>query len=107
MKLADVVNNSKHQKGFGGGKVLEKIKYILIKIKDYFENEQPIIPDQSKSITELVEEAKREWLAAKEYFENVTDPDLIDYAIHSIKATEKRYNYLLKKVKQMNLEEIK
>ncbi|SHK27968.1 Protein of unknown function [Anaerobranca californiensis DSM 14826] len=87
--------------------MLDKITNILIKIKNYFENEQPIISEQSKSIMELVEEAKREWLAAKEYFENVSDPDLIDYAIHSIKATEKRYNYLLKKVKQMNLEEIK
>lgn len=87
--------------------MLDKITNILIKIKNYFENEQPIISEQSKSIMELVEEAKREWLAAKEYFENVSDPDLIDYAIHSIEATEKRYNYLLKKVKQMNLEEIK
>ncbi|SET04234.1 DUF2508 family protein [Anaerobranca gottschalkii] len=87
--------------------MLDKIKNLLIKIKNYFENEQPIILEQSKSIMELVEEAKKEWLAAKEYFENVSDPDLIDYAIHSIEATEKRYNYLLKKVKQMNLEEIK
>lgn len=88
--------------------MLDKIKNMMVVVKDYFEpNQNPVIDENSKGILELVEDAKKEWLSAKDYFENVSDPDLIDYAIHSIQATEKRYNYLLKKVKQMNLEEIK
>lgn len=88
--------------------MLEQVKNTMFKIKSYFDLEpKPVIEENSKGLLELVEDAKKEWLSAKDYFENVSDPDLIDYAIHSIKATEKRYNYLLKKVKQMNLEEIK
>jgi hypothetical protein len=43
-----------------------------------------------------IEEARQEWLNAKSYFNHVTDPDLIDMAIYSIEAAEKRYMYLLK-----------
>lgn len=43
-----------------------------------------------------VEGARREWLNAKAFFDHVTDPDLIDMAIYSIEAAEKRYMYLLK-----------
>ncbi len=44
-------------------------------------------------------EAHREWLAAREFFEQATDPDLVDYAILSLKAAEKRYVYLWKKIR--------
>ncbi|HHW14011.1 MAG TPA: YaaL family protein [Firmicutes bacterium] len=43
-----------------------------------------------------VEQARQEWLHAKAFFDHVTDPDLIDMAIYSIEAAEKRYMYLLK-----------
>ncbi|MGE5507872.1 MAG: YaaL family protein [Chitinophagales bacterium] len=43
-----------------------------------------------------VEAARQQWLTAKAYFDYVTDPDLIDMAIYSIEAAEKRYMYLLK-----------
>lgn len=43
-----------------------------------------------------VEEARREWLAARTYFENVTDPDLVDHAIAVLAAAEKKYMVLLK-----------
>lgn len=48
----------------------------------------------------LLAEAHREWLAAKEFFEHATDPDLIDYAVLSLKAAEKRYVYLWKKARE-------
>ncbi|MGB9793257.1 MAG: YaaL family protein, partial [Thermacetogeniaceae bacterium] len=48
----------------------------------------------------LLAEAHREWLAAREFFDNATDPDLIDYAILSLKAAEKRYVYLWKKARE-------
>ncbi len=43
--------------------------------------------------------AKREWENAKNIFENVSNPDLVDYAIYNIDAAEKRYMYLLKQMK--------
>lgn len=49
---------------------------------------------------QVIEEARREWLRAGSYFENVTDPDLIDHAIYSVRAAEKKYMYLLKRARQ-------
>ncbi|MGB4503977.1 MAG: DUF2508 family protein [Syntrophaceticus sp.] len=48
-------------------------------------------------------EAHREWLAARDFFEQATDPDLIDYAILSLKAAEKRYVYLWKKMREKEI----
>jgi len=45
-------------------------------------------------------EAHREWLAARDFFELATDPDLVDYAILSLKAAERRYVYLWKKMRE-------
>ena len=88
--------------------MLEQVKNTMLTIKNYFDLEtKPVVEENSKSLLELVEEAKKEWLAAKDYFENVSEPDLIDYAIHSMEATEKRYNFLLRKLKEMNPAEIK
>ena len=47
-----------------------------------------------------LEEARREWLAARAYFESVSDPELVDHAIHLVLAREKRYTYLLKEAKR-------
>lgn len=46
------------------------------------------------------EQARREWQLARSYFDTVTDPDLIDFAIYNLKAAERRYTYLLKQVRQ-------
>lgn len=44
---------------------------------------------------EQVERARREWHTARAYFENVTDPALIDHAIAVLDAAEKKYMYLM------------
>ncbi|MDI9419007.1 MAG: YaaL family protein [Firmicutes bacterium] len=51
------------------------------------------------SLRQQVEEAKDAWLAARSYFDSLTDPELIDYAIYSLEAAERKYMYLLKKYK--------
>lgn len=48
----------------------------------------------------LIEEAKKEWQEARAYFNTVTEPDLIDHAIYTLGAAEKRYVYLLKKARE-------
>ena len=48
----------------------------------------------------LVEEAKRDWQEARVYFNTVTDPELVDHAIYTLNAAEKRYVYLLKKARE-------
>jgi hypothetical protein len=58
-------------------------------------NDQEKLPD----LVEDLEQAWLEWKQARLYFNNVIDPDLIDYAIFYMGATEKKYIYLLKKAR--------
>ncbi|MHB1127695.1 MAG: YaaL family protein [Bacillota bacterium] len=52
------------------------------------------------SLVKTVDEARQDWISAKKLFEEATDKDLIDYAIHQIEAAERRYMYLLKKARE-------
>ncbi|MEL7648850.1 MAG: YaaL family protein [Sedimentibacter sp.] len=49
-----------------------------------------------------IENAKKEWEDAKNIFENVSEPDLVDYAIYNVDAAEKKYIYLLRQIKNGN-----
>jgi hypothetical protein len=60
--------------------------------------QEPEVPD--KEFFDLVEEARLEWQAAVSRFNHVTDPDLIDHAIHNMQAAERKYTFLLKKARQ-------
>lgn len=59
--------------------------------------------DSVDDIYSSIENARKEWEDAKNIFENVTNPDLIDYAIYNVDAAEKRYTYLLKQIKSGNI----
>jgi len=48
-----------------------------------------------------VKKAHDAWQAAENYFDNVADPDLVDFAIFDMEAAKKRYAYMLKKAKEM------
>jgi dTDP-4-dehydrorhamnose 3,5-epimerase-like enzyme len=49
---------------------------------------------------ELLQGAHRELMCAHNMFARVVDEEMVDCAIYSINAAEKRYNYLYKKIKQ-------
>lgn len=49
-----------------------------------------------------VKQAYADWQAAENYFDNVADPDLIDFAIYDIEAAKKKYAYMLKKAKELH-----
>lgn len=49
---------------------------------------------------ELLKEAHRELMCAHNMFARVVDEEMVDCAIYSINAAEKRYNYIYKKIKQ-------
>ena len=52
-------------------------------------------PGQGKELLEEVHTAREEWVAAQSYFENVCDPELVDYAIYKQEAAKRKYIYLL------------
>lgn len=62
--------------------------------------EQAVVPD----IVVLIEQAKQEWKQAANYFNNVSDPELVDHAILLREAAERRYMYLLKQAKLAELQ---
>lgn len=47
-----------------------------------------------------IEEAKRDWQYACSYFNVVTEPELVEHAIHMMHAAEVRYGYMLKQLKR-------
>nr|WP_312577849.1 YaaL family protein [Sedimentibacter sp.] len=59
--------------------------------------------DSVDDIYSSIETARKAWEDAQNIFENVTNPDLIDYAIYNVDAAEKRYTYLLKQIKSGNI----
>ncbi len=59
----------------------------------------PVDPDTdlgtTPTIEEAVETARREWEIANQYFDAVTEPELVDYAVYMVTAAERKYMYLL------------
>lgn len=47
-------------------------------------------------LADVAAQARREKLAAQNYFNAIADADLIDYTIYLMQAAEKKYSYLLK-----------
>lgn len=74
-----------------------------LKIRNIFDNfkVQKNTNDKNDLYINL-ENAKKEWEEAKNIFENVSEPDLVDYAIYNVEAAEKKYVYLLRKIKNEN-----
>jgi len=44
--------------------------------------------------------AQQEWLWALAYFHEVSEPGLVDYAVYSLQAAERKYMYLLEKARE-------
>lgn len=51
------------------------------------------------SLQQMAEEACTELQQAHELLNRVTEPDMVEYAVYSLKAAEKRYDYLIKKIR--------
>ena len=67
-------------------------------------DEERDVPSESQkeSMDELsaqVKAAKQEWLNAQSYFNQATEPELVDHAIISLQAAERKYMYWLKQMK--------
>lgn len=57
-------------------------------------------PKEGQILYKLVNQARDQWQLAREYFEFVKDPELVDLAINNLEAAERRYNYLLKQLRE-------
>lgn len=70
------------------------IRYLMNRL-DYT-NEQ-------RHLIEAIEEARQELQRAREYFENVSEPKLVDYAIFMEEAAKVRYVFLLEEAKRLSV----
>lgn len=73
-----------------------------------FLESKEIIKEHEPGPEEHLNKARQEWLETKNYFNNVSDPELVDHASYLMRAAESKYMYLLKQYKkngQLKLEE--
>lgn len=61
---------------------------------------QPVPRPKYQPLMQQIEEARHEWLSAQNYYNNVSDADLVDYAAYLMQAAEKKYTYLLKRARR-------
>ncbi|MDI3547266.1 MAG: hypothetical protein PWR10_918 [Halanaerobiales bacterium] len=59
-----------------------------------------IIKEHEPDLRERINEAYQEWVDAQNYFNNVSDPVLVDYASYLLQAAESKYMYLLNKARK-------
>jgi len=62
-------------------------------------NNKKALDGELFSNEELLKEANQELTLARNMFSRVEDPEMVDSAIFTLKAAEKRYDYLLKEIK--------
>jgi hypothetical protein len=65
--------------------------------------EIPSAPGQitKEELSVIVGQAKQEWINAQNYFNQATDPELVDHAILSVQVAERKYMYWLKQIKNL------
>jgi hypothetical protein len=60
--------------------------------------------EDKQELVNSVQAAQREWQAAQTYFESVSEPELVDYAIYKLETARRMYMYLLNLAKKEGLE---
>jgi hypothetical protein len=60
--------------------------------------------EEQKELIKAIEEAREELYRARQYFEMVTDPQLVDYAIYMEQAAKSRFTYLINQAKESGIE---
>lgn len=84
-------------KNYYRDKIVKIAKYIS-SISDHFKKVETSEEDE---ILNGLRKAQQEWKMKEEYFDSVTDPDLIDHAIYELKASKIKYIYFLKRAKEI------
>lgn len=62
------------------------------------------LPSESDGLTKeelemKIQSAKQEWINAQEYFNEAIEPELVDHAILTLQAAERKYMYWLQQIK--------
>ena len=82
-----------------GKRIIEYALTLSEKLKEITNKDK----DDDEELLESLNKAKEEWMEKEKFFNTVTEPDLIDYAIYDMEASKKKYTYFLKKVKEKDI----
>jgi hypothetical protein len=82
-------------------KWLEHLNSLLTP-ENWLVNDIPPVVREA-DLFETVESARQDWLMAQRYYDNVSDPDLVDHAVYQMQAAEKKYAYLLKEARRQGI----
>jgi hypothetical protein len=72
--------------------LVEKVDSLLVQGA----NHKQVEADEEGMLKSAIEKARRELIAAQSFFECVSEPDMVDHAIYSLQAAERKYAYLIK-----------
>ncbi len=72
-------------------------------LKEIVENDHQESADRVPPLSEIIEQARLEWLDAQRYYNTVSDEDLVDHAVYMMQAAEKKYIYLLKQAREKGI----
>jgi len=59
--------------------------------------------DETRLLFHNLDDARSEWMEAARNFDQVSEQDIVDYYIYRIKASQARYEYYLRKAKELHL----
>ncbi len=80
---------------------MKTINRLLNGLSDRLMGERDVVTEEEKmDLPALVEQARKDWLVALAFFENVSEKELVDQAIYNLNAAERRYVLLLSEAKQ-------
>ena len=83
---------------------MESTHFSWVVLKNYLKQlfRLPVTENSNRFAALLgeLQTAQQEWNYATQYFNLVTDPDLVDLAIYYMGVAEKKYIYLLKKARE-------
>ena len=79
------------------------MKNYLFSIFGGIKNTEEEQTDKSNDLVESVQAAQQEWRNALTFFENVSEPELVDYAIFNLETARRKYMYLLKLARKEGL----
>lgn len=75
--------------------------HLTTKLKGLMEDMWIESSSKAGTLLDEIEQAKQEWINAQNYFQNVTDPALVDHAVYLLEAAEVKYQYLLRQARSV------
>ncbi len=79
--------------------MLERMNDGFRRLLDRLEGVEQLPPSAVDEYTAEAMRALDAWHAAERYFNSITDPDLIEYALYEVEAARRKYEYLMRKLR--------